>query len=301
MSLDSDWYVSLNGWRTAAQVSLRDICTDHSCLEPCGCILGMSITDSIPVVVESTSDVVTESCNWVCNLLCNPTFVNREEVLSASGWLSEAVIESAQLLILQQFPHMAPILQQAQAFQVHRGEFVQIIHVRDSHWCTVSNVGCNDGVVNVYDTLYPSVSNVGCNDGIVNVYDTLYPVSADTIRLIASLVFSSASQLVIQMMDVGRQSNGSDCGVLAIAFAYDICAGDDPCKAKYDHKLIRLHLANCLESCTLSHFPLLGERRTRSIKHIQVVDLHCSCPLPEEAGDDMAECDACKAWYHRYC
>ena len=60
-----------------------------------------------------------------------------------------------------------------------------------SHWCTISNVGCNDGVVNVYDSLYPSVSS-------------------DTIRLIASLVYSSASQLIIQMMDVGRQCNGSD-------------------------------------------------------------------------------------------
>ena len=108
MSLDSDWYISLNSWRTAAQVSLRDIYTDHSCLEPCGCILGMSIKDnSTPVVVESTSDVVTENCNWVCNLLYNLTFVNREEVLSASGWLSDAVIESAQLLILQQFPCIA--------------------------------------------------------------------------------------------------------------------------------------------------------------------------------------------------
>ena len=30
------------------------------------------------------------------------------------------------------------------------------IHVRDSRWCTISNVGCKDGVVNVYDSLYPS-------------------------------------------------------------------------------------------------------------------------------------------------
>ena len=89
-------------------------------------------------------------------------------------------------------------------------------------------------------------------------------------------------------------------GVLAIAFAY-ICAGGDLCKTKYDHKSIRLQLVNCLESCTLSSFPLLGERRSRGVKHIQVVDLHCSCRMPEEAGDDMAECDACKAWYHRYC
>ena len=169
-------------------------------------------------------------------------------MLSASGWLSDAVIEAAQLLLLQQFPHMgglqAPILQQGQAFQVHRGEFVQNIHVRDSHWCTISNLGCNDGVV--------------------NVYDSLCPITANTIRLIASLIFSSASQLIIQLMDVGLQSNGSDCGVLAIAFAYDICAGDDPCKAKYDYKLIRPHLAKCLESCTISRFPLLGEAEVLS-------------------------------------
>ena len=35
---------------------------------------------------------------------------------------------------------------------------MHIVRVRDRHWCTVSNVGCNDGVVNVYDSLYPSVS-----------------------------------------------------------------------------------------------------------------------------------------------
>ena len=93
------------------------------------------------------------------------------------------------------------------------------------------------------------------------------------------------------MMYVGRQCNGSDCGVSAVPFAYDICAGDDPCKAKYDHKLIRLHLAKCLKSYSLSRFPLLGERRSRGVKHTQVVDLHCSCSMPEEAGDDMAECD----------
>ena len=96
----------------------------------------MCITDDIPVVIESTSDVVTENCNWVCNLLYNLTFINRDEVLSTSGWPSDAVVEAAQSLILQQLPHMAglqaPILQQAQAFQVHRKEFVQIIYVRDT-------------------------------------------------------------------------------------------------------------------------------------------------------------------------
>ena len=110
------------------------------------------------------------------------------------------------------------------SFHVHRDKFVQIINIRNSHWCTVSNVGCGEGVVIVYDSLYPSVSK-------------------STLKLIATIVFSPASKLVVRMMGFGKQCNGSDCGVLAIAFAYDICSGNDPCKVNYDNMLIRQHLA----------------------------------------------------------
>ena len=144
---------------------------------------------------------------------------------------------------------------------------MQIIHVRGNHLCTVSNVGCDNGVVDIYDSLCMSVSNVT-----------------------ASLMYSSSSKLVVRMMDVGMQSNGSNCGVLA-AFAYDVCSHSNPCRAKYDHKLIRQHLADCLEKCCLSRFPVLGERRSSSVRHTQSVDLHYSCRLPEEKGDKMAECD----------
>ena len=88
------------------------------------------------------------------------------------------------------------------------------------------------------------------------VYDSMYPsASSGAVKLMASLVLSPAEQLVVRMMDVGRQSNGSNYGLLAIAFAYDICSGNDPCKIKYDHRSIRQHLADCLEKCRLSHFP----------------------------------------------
>ena len=104
------------------------------------------------------------------------------------------------------------------------------------------------------------------------------------------------------MMDVGRQSNGPNCGVLAIVFAYDICSGnDDPCKIKYDHTSISQHLADCLEKCCLSRFPVVGERRTVGIRHTQSVYPHCTCRLPEEIVDKMAKCDVCKTWYHQHC
>ena len=157
---------------------------------------------------------------------------------------SQTVIRASQLLILQEFPNIAglqdPAVHRSLSFQILRGEYVQIMFVGGCHWCTVSNIGCDDGVVNVYNSMYSSASS-------------------GTVKLIASLVFSPAEQLIVRMMDVGRQSNGSDCGVLAIAFAYDICCGNDPCKIKYNHRSIRQHLAECLEKCRISRFPVVGE------------------------------------------
>ena len=54
------------------------------------------------------------------------------------------------------------------------------------------------------------------------------------------------------MMDVEKQSNGSDCGVLAIAYAFDLCT------VRFDHSKIRSHLATCLENCQVTRLPVLG-------------------------------------------
>ena len=71
---------------------------------------------------------------------------------------------------------------------------------------------------------------------------------------------------------------------------------------RFDHKSIRYHLATCLEDSKFTCFPILGERNFCGIKHVQKTELHCSCRLPETIGvDQMAECDACKVWYHQHC
>ena len=137
------------------------------------------------------------------------------------------------------------------------------------------------------------------------MYDSLYSsVPSDTMYLIASMIFTSASRLEVRMMNIDKQSNGSDCGVLAIAFAFDLCSGSDPCKAKFGHKNIRKHLLMCLESCKFSRFPVLHDSyksATTKSPETQVVDLHCTCRMPEKSGDDMALCESCDIWYHRHC
>ena len=229
-SLDKDVNIPLHNWRVANKVSLSEVVADPICVEACSCTLSNCVTE-ITDLTQKCDPAMTTNDNWLCNSLYTLCFRNKDEVLLPSGWLSDSVIAAAQLLILQQFPHMSglqtPVLQQSLAFQVHSGEFVQIVNIRNNHWCVISTVGCDEGVVNVYDSMYASLTS-------------------STVRIIASLMYSSTSQLTIRMMDVGRQSNSSDCGVLAIAFAYDVCCGIDPCKRKYDHKSIRPHLAKGL-------------------------------------------------------
>ena len=133
------------------------------------------------------------------------------------------------------------------------------------------------------------------------MYDSLYKtLSKETVRLITSMVHVPSSELKVVMMDVEKQSNGSDCGVLAIAYAFDVCSGMNPCSVRFDHSKIRPHLITCLENCQVSRFPVLGQRESVQRKP-KTVELHCSCRMPEEEGDEMAKCDSCHIWYHRHC
>jgi hypothetical protein len=101
------------------------------------------------------------------------------------------------------------------------------------------------------------------------------------------------------MMDVQKQENGSDCGVLAIAITYDLCAGHDPGQVQYNSKRIRPHLEDCLQNLHFSHFPTNVRGKTGGVLTSTTIDLFCTCRMPEEDGVEMAECEACKKWYRK--
>ena len=184
------------------------------------------------------------------------------------GWLTDNNICAAQMLLLQFFPNMAglqpPVLQKVCAFQVHSGEFLQIVHVGNNHWCVVSMVGCESGAVYVYDSLYKSPTK-------------------ELIHLIARMIHSQSNELKITMMDVEKQSNGLDCGVLAIAYAFDLCSGFDPCSARFDDSGIRLHLATCLKNLLTSGVRVC-ELSSVSAPHTPVCLCTCTC---------VRTCNAC--------
>lgn len=59
----------------------------------------------------------------------------------------------------------------------------------------------------------------------------------------------------IQFPNVQKQPNGNDCGVFAIAFAVSLLFDLRPDTITYDHKLMRLHLAQIFELNRIEHFP----------------------------------------------
>ena len=212
--------------------------------------------DCSPSAIDLTQDTSeslspTTSSRWIKCSHYTLSSDDKAAVLSKEGWLSDSIITASQSLLLQEFPHISglqpPILQQTSSFDVPKGEFVQILHVRSNHWCVVSNVGCDDHTVNVFDTFFDSVAE-------------------DTLRVIASIVFSSAPSLTVRMMKIGKQVNLSDCGVLSIAIAYEICTGQDPGTVIFNHRQIRQHLANCLETYKLSPFPRQVRKRQGGVK-----------------------------------
>ncbi|XP_064386971.1 uncharacterized protein LOC135335416 isoform X2 [Halichondria panicea] len=283
---DSNHSLSLGNWRTSPKISLAAAALEAACLAKCKCVIPK------PVVVDISEDdgpttAATSEKVWMENCLYKLTIAEKEEVVSSCGWLNDRVITAAQLLMLQHSPLMEglqpPTLAQRQAFDCHKDQiFVQIIIVGNSHWCVVSNVGCDEGTVNVYDTIFARPSNI-------------------TVRVVCSLVSCSTPTLSINMMDVQRQSNGSDCGVLAIAIAFELCCHRDPCIQKFGNTVsIRSHLARCLEDCKLTTFST-GIRRCRNrVKFSKQVEIACLCREPKDK-QSMVKCKNCKAWFHKHC
>ena len=63
-----------------------------------------------------------------------------------------------------------PCIGQMCAFDIQKGDFIQIVNNGHAHWLTISTIGAVDGTVNVYDSLYMSVSSCVKNQVAAIVY-----------------------------------------------------------------------------------------------------------------------------------
>ena len=163
-------------------------------------------------------------------------------------------------------------------------ESIQIHFTRQNHWVCSTSIG---GYLRVYDSAGSKRLNASMEAQLAEIYKSLV----------------QGNHLEVELPPVQIQNGELDCGVFAIAFAYDLAAGNDPTQVRYDQSKMREHLARCLSNQSFSLFP-----RQQMCKNVKFrkdfafcdIELFCRCLMPE-TWDDMIECDLCDKWLHMKC
>ena len=227
---------------------------------------------------------------WVSELSLN---LDDKNAILLGDWLTDKHMSAANQLLKGDFCSVR--IRQSNfgenfSFPILRGEGVQILHVDETHWICVSTIGCTFGELNVYDSRLT----------------TFFPA---TLKVICSLLRCSKTEVTVKYHAIA--SNGSDCGVYAIACAASLSNGDEPSDQCWDEKKLCLHLLQCFESTSMSVFSTSAAAEMKAM-HAQCttfrdkilntlkVQLYCICRLPWHK-EDMIQCGTCMEWYHPSC
>ena len=184
---------------------------------------------------------------WIQELTLFPS--DRKSLINGR-WLNDAVITAGQKLLKDAYPHIGglqpTILGMTLAFEVQRGEFLQVLHINDNHWITASNIGCPVATIDLFDSMQ-------CTK-----------LSFRPKAQIAALLFTDQPEITVCFQPVQLQQGTNDCGFFLLAFATSLCGGQTPTQITYIHHQVRDHLCHCLENKTIS--PLLCQWRKKKVK-----------------------------------
>ncbi len=210
-------------------------------------------------------------------------------IQSSTGWLTdEHMTASARLLKELSCLHgfNDTVLQQNYSWVIpKRGEtYIQFLH-RSSppHWFVISNkFRLND------------------DNSIVDIYDSMnLEPNTQVIKDICNFINCENKSLTINVVNVQQQTNGSDCGVLAIAYATSLVFGGNPANIYYTCNL-RKHLSACLVKGLMEEFPCRMLTRKPAYCKTFSLQLYCICRCIDD-GRKMILCSSCKEWFHFDC
>ena len=150
---------------------------------------------------------------WIVTGNYTLTQKEREILMSPAGWLSDPIINAAQLHLKEEsglLGFQETTLGMTLAYDVLWGGFIQIVHDGFGHWLTISTIEATSSTeVFIYDSMYASIST--------NVK-----------RQIETIMAQPEEKITVKMMDVQKQVGGSNCGLFAIAFATALINGKQP-------------------------------------------------------------------------
>ena len=236
----------------------------------------------------------------------NDNFDKLYSAIRTGEKLDDGHISAACKMLCKQFPNIqglyTPVLGQNLSFPPVNSmlllagqgyEYIQVLHTGADHWITISIETTDE--VKVYDSMFHS---------------TTYA----TKKQIASILHTKSYQVKLQIAMTQFQENSLDCGVYAIAFATDLCHGNDPSQFKYDLPFkLRMHLLDNLKAQKMIPFPSV-KLKCRLGYLTEKMNIYCKCRLlyvaehgfpskvfPKSEDIHMIQCYTCEEWYHRSC
>ena len=115
---------------------------------------------------------------------------------------------------------------------------MQIIYISPGHWACLSNKFSSVDSVDLFDSLR-----------------TLTEDDSTILPQVCCILHTPEPSITANVVNVGLQEGSSDCGLFAIAMAYDLCAGVDPATRQYVQSEMRNHLHSCINNKQLKPFP----------------------------------------------
>ncbi|KAK8405867.1 hypothetical protein O3P69_001975 [Scylla paramamosain] len=190
---------------------------------------------------------------------------DRRDILGQC-WLPDDVIDLVQEILQRRFPETSGLYACGAAFTMPplqlgaTSPFLQVVNrsapqrlhsmadygrQAGTHWLLLSSYGAGrSGQLAVYDSMYNSL--YACTTAPVEQLQELYAPPPAAI-----------------MRPVQQQNDGHSCGLFALAFAFSIAVGQDPCTVRYDRASMAPHLVRCLEQGVVEPFPSVPEGRGR--------------------------------------
>ena len=213
-----------------------------------------------------------------------------KQILVSGGWLNANIIGAASILLKNKFPDQNGLedtcfLSYCYKWDSNSESFIQILFVCGNHWVCVSNKICASNSVEYFDSFVTVPEDKG-----------------DIACQISSIVVTDNPTFDINVVNVHQQEGSDNCGLYALAYAFDLCFGIDPFESKYKQEAMRVHLHSCIEHEEVKPFPVVEAKHLvprRRILATTTVTVYCHCRQPERT--DMACCGQCCKWYHDTC
>ena len=127
------------------------------------------------------------------------------QLIENGDWLEDIHVETVSDMLKEQFPNLAglynPCRGQNLSFPESPDPFLQILHVQNNHWITVTSIP-------------PSC---------VYIYDSKYNLMTDNTKMqIAAIMHTDESCIDVKIPRIQYQEGSSDCGLYSIAYATDV-------------------------------------------------------------------------------